>query len=71
MWVPLFLKELSLLISFSVNKDVDCARLDDSLTNIQWLGKMNTCTLDSGKKTAGEENQNPNSQPFQVSCSSL
>uniref|UniRef100_A0A3Q4ML44 Forkhead box protein M1 n=1 Tax=Neolamprologus brichardi TaxID=32507 RepID=A0A3Q4ML44_NEOBR len=29
-----------------VNKDVNCGPLDDSLTNIQWLGKMSTCALE-------------------------
>lgn len=71
MWVLCFIGNYFFCFSFSVNKDVDRARLDDSLTNIQWLGKMNTCTLDSGKKTVDEENQNPNSQAFQVSCSFL
>uniref|UniRef100_A0A665VBH4 Forkhead box protein M1 n=1 Tax=Echeneis naucrates TaxID=173247 RepID=A0A665VBH4_ECHNA len=29
-----------------LNKELDCGPLDDSLTNIQWLGKMSTCALD-------------------------
>uniref|UniRef100_A0A3B3ZCT5 Forkhead box protein M1 n=1 Tax=Periophthalmus magnuspinnatus TaxID=409849 RepID=A0A3B3ZCT5_9GOBI len=27
-------------------KDMECGPLDDSLTNIQWLGRMNTCSLE-------------------------
>lgn len=54
-----------------MNKDLDCGPLDDSLTNIQWLGKMSTCALESdpGKQTTEKENQE--SQTFQVSCSFL
>lgn len=54
-----------------MNKDVDGGRLDDSLTNIQWLGKMSSSTLESGsaKGTSSQENQEPNSQT-QVGCSS-
>ncbi|XP_075886161.1 forkhead box protein M1 isoform X3 [Nelusetta ayraudi] len=48
----------------TLNKDVDGGRLDDSLTNIQWLGKMSSSTLESGsaKGTSSQENQEPNSQ---------
>uniref|UniRef100_A0A671WXU8 Forkhead box M1 n=1 Tax=Sparus aurata TaxID=8175 RepID=A0A671WXU8_SPAAU len=31
----------------TLNKDLDCGPLDDSLTNIQWLGTMSTCALES------------------------
>uniref|UniRef100_A0A8C7VLJ5 Forkhead box protein M1 n=1 Tax=Oncorhynchus mykiss TaxID=8022 RepID=A0A8C7VLJ5_ONCMY len=41
-----------------VNRDLDCSPLDDSLTNIQWLGRMNTDGLDPdpAKKAANKEN---------------
>ncbi|XP_069020972.1 forkhead box protein M1 isoform X2 [Embiotoca jacksoni] len=50
-----------------LNKDVNCGPLDDSLTNIQWLGKMSTCALepDPAKQMANKENQNP-SQTLQA-----
>ncbi|XP_036976811.1 forkhead box protein M1 isoform X1 [Acanthopagrus latus] len=50
----------------TLNKDLDCGPLDDSLTNIQWLGKMSTCALESdpGKQTTEKENQE--SQTFQA-----
>uniref|UniRef100_A0A3Q4H0V1 Forkhead box protein M1 n=1 Tax=Neolamprologus brichardi TaxID=32507 RepID=A0A3Q4H0V1_NEOBR len=49
-------------------KDVNCGPLDDSLTNIQWLGKMSTCALEpnSTKQLSSKENQKPLSQTFQV-----
>lgn len=49
-------------------KDLECGPLDDSLTNIQWLGKMSTCDFgpDPTKQTAVKENQNPGSQAFQT-----
>lgn len=52
---------------------MDSGRLDDSLTNIQWLGRMSTCALqsDPAKQKTNKENQSPNSQAFQVSCSFL
>lgn len=48
---------------------MDSARLDDSLTNIQWLGRMSTCALqsDPAKQKTNKENQSSNSQTFQVS----
>ncbi|XP_042259248.1 forkhead box protein M1 isoform X1 [Thunnus maccoyii] len=51
-----------------LNKDLDCGPLDDSLTNIQWLGKMSTCTFepDPAKQTANKENQNSNAQTIQA-----
>nr|XP_046235738.1 forkhead box protein M1 isoform X2 [Scatophagus argus] len=51
----------------TLNKDPDCGPLDDSLTNIQWLGKMSTCALepDPAKQMASKENQNSNSQAVQ------
>ncbi|XP_073336752.1 forkhead box protein M1 [Pagrus major] len=43
----------------TLNKDLDCGPLDDSLTNIQWLGRMSTCALesDTDKQTTDKENQ--------------
>uniref|UniRef100_A0A665VBS4 Forkhead box protein M1 n=1 Tax=Echeneis naucrates TaxID=173247 RepID=A0A665VBS4_ECHNA len=43
-----------------LNKELDCGPLDDSLTNIQWLGKMSTCALDPDptKQLTNKENQN-------------
>uniref|UniRef100_I3IU09 Forkhead box protein M1 n=2 Tax=Oreochromis TaxID=8139 RepID=I3IU09_ORENI len=53
--------------SFTVNKDVTCNPLDDSLTDLHWLGKMSTCDLEpnSTKQLSSKENQNP-LQTFQV-----
>uniref|UniRef100_A0A3Q4AAY4 Forkhead box protein M1 n=1 Tax=Mola mola TaxID=94237 RepID=A0A3Q4AAY4_MOLML len=55
---------LPFFFTFSVNKDLDCGPLNDSLTNIQWLGKMNTSALepDPAKEMTNKENQNSNSQ---------
>lgn len=70
----LFLSEFAHLIHsfflFSVSKDGTGGPLDDSLTNIQWLGKMNTCVLVSepAKQTQDKENQVPAPQAAQVSC---
>ncbi|XP_023120372.2 forkhead box protein M1 isoform X1 [Amphiprion ocellaris] len=46
----------------------DGGPLDDSLTNIQWLGKMSTCTFeaDPSKQMPLKENQNPPAQTFQA-----
>ncbi|XP_044041752.1 forkhead box protein M1 isoform X2 [Siniperca chuatsi] len=51
-----------------LNKDLDCGPLDDSLTNIQWLGRMSTCALepDPAKQMTNKENQNSNLQTFQA-----
>ncbi|XP_078098645.1 forkhead box protein M1 [Sander vitreus] len=52
----------------ALNKELECGPLDDSLTNIQWLGRMNTCAFesDSAKQMVNKENQNSNSQTFQA-----
>ncbi|XP_031169338.1 forkhead box protein M1 isoform X2 [Sander lucioperca] len=52
----------------ALNKELECGPLDDSLTNIQWLGRMNTCAFesDTAKQMVNKENQNSNSQPFQA-----
>ncbi|CAL8318648.1 unnamed protein product [Lota lota] len=47
------------------NKDLDCSPLDDSLTNIQWLGRMSTDTV---KSEVVKENYNTSQQESQVSC---
>ncbi|XP_061570328.1 forkhead box protein M1 isoform X2 [Cololabis saira] len=49
-------------------KDANCGPLDDSLTNIQWLGRMSTCGLESdlSKQTADKENPIPASQHLQA-----
>ncbi|KAG8005520.1 Forkhead box protein M1 [Nibea albiflora] len=46
------------------NKDLECGPLDESLTNIQWLGRMNTCNLDPdpAAQTPNKENQDSNLQ---------
>ncbi|XP_020569643.1 forkhead box protein M1 isoform X2 [Oryzias latipes] len=51
-----------------LSKDGNSGPLDDSLTNIQWLGKMNTCALESepAKQIQGKENQAPVSQTAQA-----
>ncbi|XP_034382359.1 forkhead box protein M1 [Cyclopterus lumpus] len=46
----------------ALNKDLECGPLDDSLTNMQWLGKMNTFEQDAAKQMADKENQSSNSQ---------
>ncbi|XP_071358049.1 forkhead box protein M1 isoform X2 [Trachinotus anak] len=51
-----------------LNKELECGPLDDSLTNIQWLGRMSTCALepDPAKQVTNKENQNSDSQTFQA-----
>lgn len=46
------------------NKDLDCSPLDDSLTNIQWLGRMSTDGLgpESSTECANKENQESSTQ---------
>uniref|UniRef100_A0A4W5KG27 Forkhead box protein M1 n=1 Tax=Hucho hucho TaxID=62062 RepID=A0A4W5KG27_9TELE len=50
-----------------LNRDLDCSPLDDSLTNIQWLGRMNTDGLepDPAKKAANKENHDACQQILQ------
>ncbi|XP_029902224.1 forkhead box protein M1 isoform X2 [Myripristis murdjan] len=50
------------------NKELDCSPLDDSLTNMQWLGRMNTYSLelDSAKSTTSKENRSPCQQALQA-----
>ncbi|XP_049422799.1 forkhead box protein M1-like [Epinephelus fuscoguttatus] len=53
----------------ALNEELECGPLDDSLTNIQWLGQMNMCTVkpDPAKKTTNKENQTPSQlQTLQV-----
>nr|XP_019947868.1 PREDICTED: forkhead box protein M1 [Paralichthys olivaceus]XP_019947869.1 PREDICTED: forkhead box protein M1 [Paralichthys olivaceus] len=52
----------------SLNKELDCRPLDDSLTNIQWLGRMSTSTLDPAapKQVTGKENRDPDVQALQA-----
>ncbi|XP_041716925.2 forkhead box protein M1 isoform X2 [Coregonus clupeaformis] len=51
-----------------LNRDLDCSPLDDSLTNIQWLGRMNTDSLgpDPAKKAANKENHDACQQILQA-----
>ncbi|KAM6985272.1 forkhead box protein M1 [Aplochiton taeniatus] len=51
-----------------LNKELDCSPLDDSLTNIQWLGRMSTDGLgpDSAKGEANKENLGAAPQFLQV-----
>ncbi|XP_026217526.1 forkhead box protein M1 isoform X2 [Anabas testudineus] len=51
-----------------LNKELECGPLDDSLTNIQWLGRMSTCAFepDPTKQMGNKENQNTASQVFQA-----
>ncbi|KAG7225640.1 hypothetical protein INR49_005047 [Caranx melampygus] len=51
-----------------LNKELECGPLDDSLTNIQWLGRMSTCALDPDptRQLNSKENQNPISQTLQT-----
>ncbi|MGH0120168.1 UNVERIFIED_CONTAM: hypothetical protein FKN15_065929 [Acipenser sinensis] len=50
------------------NKDLDCSPLDDSLTNIQWLGRMSTDSLGpcAVKTKADKENLDINIQAIHV-----
>lgn len=62
---------LTIFFPSSANRDLDCGLLDDSLTNIQWLGKMNTYALDADPaKQDVKEKQNEDIQILQVSSSS-
>lgn len=53
---------------FLVKKETECFPLDDSLTNIQWLGKMSTDGLasDPDDKGTSKENQGDCHEPQQV-----
>ncbi|KAJ8373925.1 hypothetical protein SKAU_G00045050 [Synaphobranchus kaupii] len=53
----------------SLNKEQDCSLLDDSLTNIQWLGGMCSDGLgsDAGRKVSNKENQEPHAHRLQLS----
>lgn len=53
---------------FPANKDLDCSPLDDSLTNIQWLGRMSTDSLGpcAVKTKADKENLDINIQAIHV-----
>lgn len=44
--IPFLTFFLFFYLSLLINKDASCSPLDDSLTNIQWLGKMNTSDLE-------------------------
>ncbi|XP_068573375.1 forkhead box protein M1 isoform X2 [Cebidichthys violaceus] len=46
----------------ALNKELECGPLDDSLTNIQWLGTMKPIEQDAAKQMAVKENQSSNSQ---------
>ena len=48
----------------AVKKEADCSLLDNSLTNIQWLGRMSTDVLDPEMETKDSNKENP--QPQQV-----
>ncbi|KAG9335908.1 hypothetical protein JZ751_003565 [Albula glossodonta] len=50
-----------------LSKELDCSPLDDSLTNIQWLGGMTTDGLapNPGKRDEGKESQESCQQPLQ------
>ncbi|KAL3048242.1 hypothetical protein OYC64_006924 [Pagothenia borchgrevinki] len=52
----------------ALNKELECGPLDDSLTNIQWLGRMNTCGFqpDPVKQMANKENLTMSSGTFQA-----
>ncbi|XP_061085044.1 forkhead box protein M1-like isoform X1 [Conger conger] len=51
------------------NRDRDCSPLNDSLTNIQWLGGMCSDGLgsDAGRRASNKENQEPCAQRLQLS----
>ncbi|XP_066580730.1 forkhead box protein M1 isoform X2 [Amia ocellicauda] len=51
-----------------LNKELDCSPLDESLTNIQWLGRMSTDSLKPGpvKIASNKENKENNDLGAQV-----
>ncbi|KAL0962958.1 hypothetical protein UPYG_G00347700 [Umbra pygmaea] len=52
-----------------LNRDLDCSPLDDSLTNIQWLGRMSTDGLEpvAANKAANKDSYEANQQILQSS----
>ncbi|XP_029020079.1 forkhead box protein M1 isoform X2 [Betta splendens] len=48
-----------------LNKELECGPLDDSLTNIHWLGKMSTCTIEPEPTREESNKENPNT-PLQA-----
>lgn len=50
--------DVKALLTSRMKPDPDCSPLDDSLTNIQWLGRMNThgAGAESAKKDSNKEN---------------
>ncbi|CAL8329308.1 unnamed protein product [Boreogadus saida] len=50
------------------NKDLDCSPLDDSLTNMQWLGRMST---DTEKSEGSKENYSLSQQESQETSDSV
>ncbi|KAA0720712.1 INS-1 winged helix Winged-helix factor from [Triplophysa tibetana] len=51
----------------TLKKETECFPLDDSLTNIQWLGKMSTDGLASDDKASSKENKGDCLEPQQPS----
>ncbi|KAI4882975.1 hypothetical protein NFI96_001908 [Prochilodus magdalenae] len=45
-----------------LKKEADCSLLDNSLTNIQWLGRMSTDVLDPEMETKDSNKENPQPQ---------
>nr|XP_015816434.2 forkhead box protein M1 isoform X2 [Nothobranchius furzeri] len=48
-----------------VIKEASCSPLDDSLTNIQWLGKMDSCALEPDSEEQTTDKSIPTSQNLQ------
>ncbi|XP_030643906.1 forkhead box protein M1 [Chanos chanos] len=58
------LTDTKLLTSIKpLNKELDCSPLDDSLTNIQWLGRMSTDGLGPAPARKGYNKENQDSCP--------
>ncbi|XP_037551657.1 forkhead box protein M1 [Nematolebias whitei] len=53
----------------SMNKEANGRPLDDSLTNIQWLGRMSSCALEQEAVKQDQENQSSTTQENQSSPS--
>lgn len=62
-------KHLTVLVKPS-GKDLECGPLDDSLTNIQWLGRMSTCSLEPHPSKTIADKENLNVSQVLQSCDS-
>lgn len=61
------IKQLSDFIK-PLGKDLQCGPLDDSLTNIQWLGRMSTCSLEPHQSKPIADKENLSASQMLQSC---